>query len=89
MLRYTTEFEFAMMEETYTLDLSESYTEELHELPSYICGYNDDTRLDHYDEMEILDMLQDTFLGSVRKSNYRLSPIEESFRSYLKTSRWN
>jgi len=85
MLRYSEKFEFTMIEETYTLDLSETDTEELHDLPAFICGYHDDTRLDHYDEMEILDMLQDTFLGSVCKSNYRLSPIEESFRSFINT----
>ena len=88
MLRYTSEFEFSMMEETYTLDLSETYTEELHELPSFIRGFNDDSRQDDYDVMELFDMLQDVCLGSVCKSNYRISPIEESFRSYVNTSRW-
>ena len=86
MLRYSSEFEFSMMEETHTLDLSETYTEELHELPSFIPGYRDDSRLDHYDEMEIFDMLQDAFLGNVYTSNYRLSPIEESFRSFINTN---
>ena len=83
MLRYTSEFEFSMMEETYTLDLSETYTEELHELPSFIRGFNDDSRQDDYDVMELFDMLQDAFLGNVYTSNYRLSPIEESFRSFI------